>query len=72
MNIFWAHQLMVIGQMILDEIIRPISDAFFPVYPELPLLYPIDHPVKAHVEGLTALLAHAPIEEVFGGCVVCL
>ena len=64
------HKLMVIGRMMLSEVIRPIVGAFVPINPELPLLYPVNHPVKAHVEGITAYLAYVPIEEAFGGGVV--
>ena len=52
-----------------SEVIFPIIDAFVPVYPELPLLYMVNHPVKAHVKGLAALLVYAHIEESFSGCV---
>ena len=72
MEVFWAHFLMVIGRMILYEVIHPIIDSFVPVYLELPLLYPINHLVKVRVEGLAALLVHAPIEEAFGGFILCL
>ena len=48
MEVFQAHKLMVIGRVMLSELIRPIIDAFVPVYPELPLLYPIYHAVKVH------------------------
>ena len=63
---------MDIGWMMICEVIYPIIDAFVPVYIELSLLYPVDRPVKFHVEILAALLEHAPIDEAFGGCVVCL
>ena len=41
MEVFWAHQLLVIGRMMLSKVVRPIVDAFVPVDPELSLLLSI-------------------------------
>ena len=70
MNVFFSHKFMVIGRMMLGELIHPIVYSFVPIYPELPLLYSVDHPVEPHVEGFDALLLYLPIEETFGA-VVC-
>lgn len=67
-----AHELMVLGRMVLGEIIGKIVTAFLPVDSELALADAIADPVEAHVDGFGAALLDSVVDDAFGTGVVSL
>ena len=50
MELFLAHQLMVVGRMMLSKLTHPFVDALVPVDLEMSPLDSVNHPVEVHVE----------------------
>ena len=69
-NIFWAHDFVMLDGVVFGEIVCPVGLTTFPENFEILLMYAITYPVVSHVPLFGLFLAKIFCDKSFGSGVV--